>query len=89
MGKTYDLNVDPDWNISSVKQKLLEKDNIPVAQQRLIYAGKQLEDDKKITSYNIKNESTLHLVLKLSKFITYVYISVLLPYCTVYLVMML
>ena len=63
-GKTITLDVVPEDLVSDVKTKILGKEGIPVAQQRLTFAGKELEDGKTLDSYNIKKESTLFLVLK-------------------------
>ena len=64
-GKTISMDCTIDTKIEEIKKSIQEQEGVPVDQQRLIFAGKQLEDPDTIGFNNIQSGSTLHLVLRL------------------------
>eukprot|EP01118_Nematostelium_gracile_P007514 TRINITY_DN2450_c0_g1_i8.p1 TRINITY_DN2450_c0_g1~~TRINITY_DN2450_c0_g1_i8.p1 ORF type:complete len:274 (-),score=73.35 TRINITY_DN2450_c0_g1_i8:385-1206(-) len=66
-GKTITIDIDENDPISVLQKKIEEKEKIPPAKQRIIYAGKELEATRTIASYDIKKEAILHLVIAKSE----------------------
>ena len=64
-GKEIEINIEADDQVRRIKEKVEEKEGIPPAQQRLIFSGKQMVDEKSVESYRIQGGSVLHLVLAL------------------------
>ncbi|WP_448110063.1 ubiquitin-like protein [Luteibacter jiangsuensis] len=63
--KSYDLEVEPGDSVLMVKMKLQDASGISPDEARLVFAGKQLADERALSDYNIRNESTLHVVVRL------------------------
>ncbi|EMF12986.1 ubiquitin-domain-containing protein [Sphaerulina musiva SO2202] len=64
-GKEIELDIEPDYKVQKIKERVEEKEGIPPVQQRLIFGGKQMNDDKTAEEYGLEGGATLHLVLAL------------------------
>ncbi|EFC50891.1 predicted protein [Naegleria gruberi] len=63
--RVLSLDVESNDTIESVKNQIFNKDGVPISEQRLIFAGKEMENDKTLLDYNIQKDSTLHFLFKL------------------------
>ncbi|KAJ7114266.1 ubiquitin-related domain-containing protein, partial [Mycena epipterygia] len=63
--KTITLNFDDTMPVKNLKSMVASQEGIPISQQRLHYAGKQLEDGRTLCDYGVQKESTLHLTLRI------------------------
>ncbi|KDR84408.1 hypothetical protein GALMADRAFT_237260 [Galerina marginata CBS 339.88] len=64
-GKEIELDIDPEDKITRIKEKVEEQSGVPPPQQRLIFGGRQMNDDKTAKEFNINAGAVLHLVLAL------------------------
>mmetsp|Transcript_73416 Transcript_73416/g.147842 ORF Transcript_73416/g.147842 Transcript_73416/m.147842 type:complete len:131 (+) Transcript_73416:92-484(+) len=64
-GKTVTVEAEEEDTIEDIKNKIMEKEGVPVDQQRLIFGGKQLDSDKTLADYDVQEDSTFHMVLRL------------------------
>merc|ERR1711908_185161 len=63
--KTISMEVSNCESVRILKAKVQQKEGIPLLQQRLIFAGRELEDESPISAYGVQKESILHLMLRL------------------------
>ena len=64
-GANIAVEVEPNESIASIKAKIQEKQGVPVDRQRLVFGGKQLEDNHTLADHNVQANSTLHLVIRM------------------------
>ena len=65
VGKTIALDVEGSETVGSVKGKIAEREGIPPSEQRLVFAGKQLEDERALSDYNVQNGNTVQVMVLL------------------------
>jgi hypothetical protein len=64
-GKTLTVDAEEEDTIEDIKNRIMEKEGVPTDQQRLIFGGKQLEGQKTLADYDVQEDSTFHMVLRL------------------------
>ncbi|KAK8723123.1 hypothetical protein OTU49_011853, partial [Cherax quadricarinatus] len=64
-GKEIEIDIEPTDKVERIKERVEEKEGIPPPQQRLIFSGKQMNDEKTAADYKVQGGSVLHLVLAL------------------------
>ena len=60
-GKEIEIDIEPSDTVERIKERVEEKEGIPPVQQRLIFGGKQMSDEKTARDYNIEGGTVLHL----------------------------
>lgn len=73
-GKVINLVVEPWASVEKVKKNIQRKEKIPSHQQRLVFAGEQLEDARTLPDYNIQDDSSLHMVLGLGEYVVVAFV---------------
>jgi len=64
-GTTFTIDADPSDTITTLKEKIAQKHNLPAGEQRLVYSGKQLEESRTLSDYNLQSGATLHMLMRL------------------------
>lgn len=83
-GKTLTIEVTPQDTVEVLKAKIQDIEGVPIDQQRLIFSGNQLEDERTLEDFNISSESVLHLILRLrGGGIPMFFLNVAMPSCSV------